>query len=448
MSFSELPPPPEVEPGQDLPELRTRPPGPQSRTWLLRLSRTAAPMGPAPGFDPLRGIHSEARPWTIVYATAKGCNVLDVDGNRYVDLAAGFGAQLLGHAHPRIQKVIELQAARLLQALGDLHPADATIALMERLAKLHPAASARVILGLTGADAVTAALKTAMLCTGRPGVLAFEGAYHGLGYGPLRACGLRPGYREPFSPQLGTPARFLPYPASADAAEQALEQARFELARGDIGALLFEPILGRGGVVVPPEGFLAEVCAMARTAGALVVADEIWTALGRAGSWLASHEHGPDLVCLGKGLGGGLPISACIGSDRVMSAWRRDPEVVHTSTFSGAPLSAATAIATLDVLKRDDLVARSARVGAAFREQLARRFVGRKPVRDVRGSGLMIGIDSSEPGSASRWCRRLLERGYITTTGGGDRDVLVLTPPLDISERLLTAFCDAFDECL
>ncbi len=406
-------------------------------------------MGPARDPDPMRGIRSDAAPWTIVYATAKGCNVLDVDGNRYVDFAAGFGAQLLGHAHPRIQKVIELQAPRLLQALGDLHPADAHIALLDRLAALHPEPGARVILGLTGSDAVTAALKTASLATGRPAVLAFEGAYHGLSYAPLSACGLRPGYREPFARQLSPHTRFLPYPNDAAEADRSLEMARFELSRGDVGAILVEPILGRGGVVVPPQGFLSELFAMGRRSGAVCIADEIWTALGRSGAMVASVAADPDLICLGKGLGGGLPLSACIGRADLMASWRRDPDVMHTFTFSGAPLSAATAIATFDILSRDALVERAARVGDAFKEELERRFVGRTSLKSVRGRGLMIGLNfGDEAGTAWRILRRLLERGFITTTGGGGRQVLVLTPPLIISERLLSAFCDALGECL
>jgi 4-aminobutyrate aminotransferase/(S)-3-amino-2-methylpropionate transaminase len=146
----------------------------------------------------------------------------------------------------------------------------------------------------------------------------------------------------------------------------------------------------------------------------------------------------PDVLCLGKGLGGGLPISACIGKDSVMRAWRRDAEVVQTSTFAGAPLACATAIATLDTLSRDGLCARSRDVGNRFRAELA-EALSRSPANvQVRGDGLMIGVDlGGGPGSASIAAQRLLERGYIASTGGGGREVLVLTPPLNISEPLL-----------
>lgn len=451
MGFSEIPPPPELDPGQDLPVIRTRPPGPQSRTWLTRMARVAAPMGPAPTQDLTRVVKSSAPPHTIVYSTAKGCNVIDVDGNRYVDFAAGFGSLLLGHAHPRVLMALELQSKRLLQGLGDVFPSEPKIALMERLAELSRESERGVILGQSGADAVTASLKSALLYTGKPGVIAFEGAYHGLSYAPLAACSFRPSYREPFAPQLGSHTRFIPFPSNQSEAELSLERLRLELSQGDVGAVLFEPIQGRGGCVVPPEGFIDELLRLCARSDALSIADEIWTGLGRTGSWLASESDtaSPDLLCLGKGLGGGLPISACIGRTHVLAAWQRSEEVVHTSTFAGAPLACTTALSTLDILRRDDLPERARVLGEQTLERLRDRFADHPKVREVRGRGLMLGIDlGAEPGAASRVARRLLERGFLTTTGGGLREVLVLTPPLLIADSLLSALMDALSEAL
>src|SRR5262245_16258470 len=189
-----------------------------------------------------------ASPTGIVYASALGANVTDVDGNRYVDLAAGFGAQLTGHRHPSVVRALSLEGERLHQALGDVYPSDAKVSLVERLARLHPDPDARVILAQSGSDAVTAALKTAALAAGRPGVLAFQGAYHGLGYGPLAACGLRASYREPFARQLNPNVHFASYPASPEALAGALSEARAALSTSEIGVVLVEPVLGRGGV--------------------------------------------------------------------------------------------------------------------------------------------------------------------------------------------------------
>ncbi len=375
-----------------------------------------------------------------MYATGRGSNVTDVDRNRYVDLAGGFGALLLGHLHPTVQRVLALQSERLLHALGDLYPADAKIALLERLTRLYPEPAAKGIVAQSGSDAVSAALKTAKLATGKPGVLAFSGAYHGLGYGPLAACGLRESYRAPFAEELNRHVRFAPYPATAALAEESLAAARLHLLHGSIGCVLIEPVLGRGGVAKPPAGFLRQLSELARDHHALLVADEIWTGLGRAGTWLSSLSEGvtPDLICLGKGLGGGLPISAVIGRNAVMQSWRREAEVVHTATFAGSPLAASTAIATLDVLTRERMPERSAELGARYAGALSQALAASAQVREVRGAGLMVGIDLGErPGAASKLMKLLLEQGYITSTGGGKREVLVLTPALNIDETVL-----------
>jgi 4-aminobutyrate aminotransferase / (S)-3-amino-2-methylpropionate transaminase / 5-aminovalerate transaminase len=379
-------------------------------------------------------------PGGIVYATGRGSNVTDVDGNRYVDLAGGFGALLLGHLHPSVTRVLRLQSERLLQALGDLYPSDAKVALLERLTRLYPLPNAKGIVAQSGSDAVSAALKTAKLATGKPGILAFTGAYHGLGYGPLAACGLRESYRAPFLDELNRHVAFAPYPVGEGGLEPSLDACRGVLSRGDVGAVLVEPVLGRGGVAPPPAGFLRELSQLAKERGALLIADEIWTGLGRAGAWLTTQAEGvvPDLLCLGKGLGGVLPISALIGSGEVMQAWRREAEVVHTSTFAGSPLSASTAIATIDVLAKEKLPARAAQLGARYLAELQAALHSDAGVREVRGRGFMIGIDlGDQAGKASQLMRRLLQAGYVTSTGGGQREVLVLTPALNIDEGVL-----------
>lgn len=430
------------EAGCQLPQLKTRPPGPESRSWLLRYGEHSAPMGPRRA--------ANVAPSSIVLSKGIGSNVECVDGNRYVDLAAGFGALLLGHSHPAVVRALELQSGRLWQALGDVYPSDAKIGLTSRIAELHGHPQAKVLFGQSGADAITGALKTAVLATGKSGVLAFQGSYHGLSYGPLAVSDLRASYREPFKEQLSPHTTFVPYPADSQTAERSLDLTRAALSRGDIGALLIEPIAGRGGVLLPPPGFLAELARITRDAGALLIADEIWTGLGRSGSWIRARADGaePDLICFGKGLGGGLPISACVGAPEIMNHWSQDAEVVHTSTFAAAPLACATALATLDTLSRKGWVERAAIVGQTLHAALT-EIAGGYPGMSVRGAGLMIGLDvASLPGGAGRLQRQLLERGYITSTGGGARDVLVLTPPLTIGDAQLAGFLEVLPEAL
>jgi len=429
---------PDAPPGAEPPLLRVPPPGPMSRSWAARVARTECPMAFEPPSDP------PDLDAPIVYAAALGSNIIDVDGNRFVDLAAGFGAILLGHGAQRTSRALEMQARRCWMALGDVFPADAKVAMLERVASLFPQPGARVLLCQSGSDAVTAALKSAHLASGRPGILAFEGAYHGLGYGPLSACGYRASFRAPFSAQLNPHVRFAPFPADPSDLDAALTAARHHLARGDIGAVIVEPILGRGGCVVPPDTFLPALANLAHDAGALLIADEIWTGLGRCGAMLATSRVGvvPDILCLGKGLGGGLPISACVAPDAIMQAWRNTPGVVHTSTFQGNALACATGVALIDALRSGKLDEKAAQTGHAFVELLHNALDGVRCVTGIRGAGLMIGIRLSSPAIAAEARRSFLRNGYLLLTGGSDGTVLTITPPLTIPLALLEGFAD------
>jgi 4-aminobutyrate aminotransferase / (S)-3-amino-2-methylpropionate transaminase / 5-aminovalerate transaminase len=478
MALSEFPAPLEVGSGDDPPELRTPPPGPISKSVAMRLERVecpsfaerrrvraalAAEAGPESADVPsrprssLRAAVAESRaaprlPDTtpIVLASGRGSNLHDVDGNRYVDLAAGFGSILLGHGAASVTRAIDAQGDRLMQALGDVYSADVKLALLERIASLHPGVSPRVILGQSGSDAVTAAIKTAKLATGRPGIVAFEGGYHGLGYAPLAACGLRESYRAPFSDQLNPSITFAPYPRSTEDADRSLSAVEAALAGGQIGAVLVEPILGRGGCVVPPEGFLSGLCEVAHRHETLVIADEIWTGLGRSGAMvLTTNVSAPvDILCFGKGLGGGLPISACVAPDAIMQCWAAEAEVVHTSTHAGAPVLCAAAVAVLDTIRFKQLVVRSREVGARVLETIKRELAGSRGIVDVRGQGMMIGVELESAALGQRAVRGLLGKGYVALGGGVKGEVVTFTPPLVIAEELFVSVGGALREVL
>ena len=433
--------------GQLLPRIDTPPPGSRSESWVERLSQAECPALTARRAR--RQERSGAPEDPIVWTRARGANVVDADGNVYVDLSAGFGAASVGHAHPRVVQAIATQSERLMHALGDMQPADVKVELLSRLTKLYPE-PARVMLGLSGSDAVEAALKTALLYTGRPGVLAFEGAYHGLSHGPLAACGFSAAFREPFSAQLNPHVVFAPYPEHTQGLAACLSAVRAALGSGNIGAVLVEPILGRGGVCVPPDAFLPELHALCRAHGALLIADEIMTGIGRTGALLAHAHSGvrPDLVCIGKGLGGGMPVSACLGREQVMAAWGESSgAALHTGTFFGHPVSAAAALATLDVVHDEQLCERARTSGALLLEQLA-AFARQPGVLAVRGRGLLVGIALEAPGHALRCMRALLARGYITVPAAADASVISLTPPLCIGVDQLLGFVAALHESL
>jgi len=423
---------PPAWPDQLLPELVSEVPGPRSRALAERLavveSRNVTHLGP---------------PAPIFWARASGVNVWDVDGNRYLDLGGAFGVANVGHAHPEVAGAIARQSAELLHGMGDVHPSAVKVELLEALCARFPGGGpARGVLSSSGSDAVETALKTAALATGRAGVLAFEGGYHGLALGALDAT-WRDDFRTPFRARLPGETVFARY---GDAAH-----ARAVLdAHGDVGAILVEPVQGRGGERVPPDGFLRALRALCDERGLLLVADEIYTGFGRTGRLFGCDHDGvvPDLLCLGKGLSSGMPISACVGRAEVMDAWPRSTgEALHTQTFLGHPASCAAALASLKVLDESGLVEHAARVGeralARLGERLKRSKKDEPRVAEVRGRGLMIGVECREPALALRVCQRALEQGLILLPSGEGGRVLSLTPPLCIGEDALDFACDA-----
>lgn len=385
----------------------------------------------------------------IVWAEAAGANVVDVDGNVYVDLTAGFGVAALGHRHPSVVEAVRRQSDRLLHALGDVHPSDVKIALLERLTALAPFPDARAILVSDGSDAVEAALQTAWLHTRRPGVLAFEGGYHGLSLGALAVCGYQPAFRAPFSAQLGGHAVFARFPRASDAVAQALDEVAGALESSPlpVGALLVEPILGRGGVVVPPAGFLRGLAELARAHGALLVVDEIWTGLHRTGPRWACLDEGvePDVLCVGKALGGGMPIAACLAPAAVLRAWG-DPagEALRTSTFASHPIACAAALAHLEAMRAHSALEDHVRAtGAWLLEALRARLEAMPGVVEVRGRGLAVGIALGSGRAGLRVVRALLERGFLVLPAAPDASVVQISPPLTIARALLERFVEA-----
>ncbi|HZL42046.1 MAG TPA: aspartate aminotransferase family protein [Verrucomicrobiae bacterium] len=414
--------------------------------------------------------------WPIVWERAKGVHVWDAQRRRYLDLTAGFGVAAAGHANPNVVNAGRKQMGRLLHAMGDVHPHAGKARLARELSRItferwgrdasparqNPrstaAAAGKVIFCNSGFEAVEAALKTAALLTGKPGVIAFEGAYHGLGYGSLNATH-RHHFRGPFLSQLRNFGHFVPFPGSACAqpAGPSLKSIEAQIEKlfqtKKIGAVLVEPVQVRGGIHVPPTEFLPMLRHLSRNHDAVLILDEIYTGFGRTGKWFAC-EHSkviPDLICLGKALTGGFPLSACVGrSDLMDRAWPASTgEAIHTSTFLGHPVGCAMALAQIDEIRRLGLVERSASAGAYLLKLLQSQFAV-----PVRGLGLLAGLELRSPdGSPAgprcmRAIKSMLHQGFILLPEGEHGNVISFTPPLTISKPQLQSAVKALAQAL
>ena len=428
--------------------------------------------------------------WPIVWERAKGVHVWDAEGKKYLDLTAAFGVATAGHANPAVVRAGQKQMATLLHAMGDVHPHALKAQLARELSRLTferwnktPDArrqtpnpiTGKVIFNNSGFEAVEAALKTAILATGKRGVIAFEGAYHGLGYGALNATH-REHFRGPFRSQLQEFGHFVPFPAGDEVTslkskknnepphvvsyKEIEKRLRAMLHRDKIGAILVEPIQARGGINIPPPGFLRLLRKLCDEHGALLILDEIYTGFGRTGKWFACEHSGtgvspviPDVICLGKALTGGFPLSACVGRADVMdAAWPASQgEAIHTSTFLGHPVGCAMALAQIAEIKRLKLCERSVKLGARLLELLS---TINSQQSTPRGLGLMAGLElrnaDGSPATAEslRVIKAMLHRGYILLPEGEHGNIISFTPPLTITEAQLARMVSELQKVL
>jgi 4-aminobutyrate aminotransferase-like enzyme len=317
------------------------------------------------------------------------------------------------------------------------------------------------ILGSAGAEAVEAALKTALLHTGRPGVIAFEHAYHGLTYGAL-ATTWRSDFRTPFRSQIPATVRFAPYPArTGDAtADAATENASIEAVRDlieaadraaqPVGAILVEPVQGRGGIVVPTDRFLARLREICDGRTTVLIFDEIYTGLGRTGRWFAAEHWGvlPDILCAGKALTGSIALSAAIGTPAVMGSWPPSTgEAIHTSTFLGNPVACAAAVAQIEEIESKGLLDRAARLGGVIAERTGRWVQRFGQVLEGRGIGLLQAA-VMEPGEALRVAAEAQRNGVLVLAEGDNAEVLAITPPAVITDEQLASALDILEAAL
>jgi 4-aminobutyrate aminotransferase-like enzyme len=414
-------------------------PGPRSRALAADLARTES-----------RGVTYLADDYPIFWESGAGALVRDVDGNTYIDCTAAFGVATTGHANAAVARAIAAQAERLPHGMGDVHPTEVKAQLLQRLAEIAPLDGAKTFLCSTGSESVEFALKTALLATGEKNVLAFTGAYHGLSYGTLEVCGI-PKFRKPWNEQLRAGATFVrfPDPSERKSLEKALEAVSKALRKDrTIGAVIVEPIQGRAGVIIPPDGFLRGLRALCSERDTVLVFDEIYTAFGRTGTMFACEREDvrPDILCVGKALSGGFPISAAIATREIADAWRpSEGEALHTSTFLGNPMGCAAALANLAEIERLDVPRIASEREPIIAERLHVMQLRNPSIAHTRGRGMLWAIEFKDGGAANACVVRGLARGLILLQSGLRGESITFAPPPVITDAQLDRAFELFE---
>jgi 4-aminobutyrate aminotransferase len=435
------------------PKLLCPVPGPKARAAVELDGRLISP--------------SYTRSYPLVAKRGRGLRVEDVDGNEFLDFAAGIAVVSTGHCHPEVVAAIQKQAAELIHISGTDFYNEPLTDLAQRLSEVAPMRGPhRFFYGNSGAEAIECALKLARYHTKRQHIIAFLGAFHGRTMGALSLTGSKPQQKRRFAP-LMSGVTHVRYPnvyreCRGDAKEQEafslgcaryIEEKLFKtiLPPEEVAAIFVEPIQGEGGYVVGPTNFLRELRGICDRHGILLVADEVQSGAGRTGKWWAIEHAGvePDIVCMAKGIASGMPIGICMARAEIMD-WVPGS---HASTFGGNPVAIASALATIEVLKHG-AIANAAKVGDVIFKRLEGWKQSHPMVGDVRGRGLMIGIelvhDKATREPAGKWRDRVeelaFERGLLVL-GCGENSIR-LCPPLIVSEGEATVALDLLEDAL
>ncbi|MGH2446015.1 MAG: aminotransferase class III-fold pyridoxal phosphate-dependent enzyme [Candidatus Limnocylindria bacterium] len=437
----EIPSSDAAAPNPSAPHIVTELPGPRARALIARDEAVASP--------------SLTRAYPLVAESGSGMVVTDVDGNRFIDFAAGIAVCSTGHSHPKVVAAITEQADRLIHiAATDFYEPRYT-ELMERLAGIAPfAEKARVFLTNSGTEAVEGAIKLARYHTGRPGIIAFEGGFHGRTMGALSLTNSKVKQRAGFGPLIPM-VHHAPFPRVRAWREDSGGDGSAELAHlretifgrqispGDVAAIVVEPIQGEGGYFPAPRAFMEGLREICDEHGILLVADEIQSGMGRTGTWWAIEQMGvePDIIATAKGIASGMPIGAFIARDSVWT-W---PPGAHGSTFAGNPICAAAALATLDIIESEGM-ANATAMGARLRSGLESVASETDAVRDIRGAGLMLGVEFGSHEAAEAVQEAAFQRGLLALECG--ESSLRFSPPLIVDSASVDAAVRIFAEAV
>jgi acetylornithine/LysW-gamma-L-lysine aminotransferase len=364
-------------------------------------------------------------------AKGKGARVWDIDGKEYIDCMGGYGVALVGHCNDRVVSAIKKQAETLITAHMSVYN-NTRLEFMNKMAAIAPAGLSKMFFTNSGAESVEGALKFARKYSGKPGVIAMNGAYHGKTFGALSVT-YNEKYRKSFLPLIEG-VKFVPYSDPAKL-EEAIDDT--------VGAVILEPIQGETGIIVPPADLLPTIREICTRRNIVLIYDEIQAGLGRTGKMWSGENWNttPDIMCLAKGIAGGVPMGLVLAKPEVMDAMKLGE---HSSTFGGSPIACAAASATIDALTEDKLVENAAKVGAYFKENLMRLKDKHKIIREVRGLGMMLGVELRFE------VRDVLfdgiRNGLLMLYSG--RNILRLLPPLVMDETTVSRAVDIMDKVL
>ncbi len=416
------------------PHIKTELPGPRARALIARDANVISPSYP--------------RDYPFAMSHGRGTEVWDVDGNRFLDFASGIAVCATGHAHPQVVDAVKQAAEKFLHISSDYWHEN-MVALGERLAAVAPMGEPVMsFLCQSGTESVEGAIKLARYVTGRPRFIGFLGGFHGRTMGSLSFTSSKYTQQKGFAPTMPG-VTHVPYPntyrplfAGGDQGRAVLDYIRMLFERNvpptEVAAILVEPIQGEGGYLVPPDGFLSGLREICDEHGILLIFDEVQSGIGRSGKMFACEHWGvrPDILTSAKGLGSGLPIGAVIAKRSVMEHWKRG---AHGNTYGGNPVTCAAAIATIDLVK-GGLADNAARVGAYFMDRLGELQREFRCIGEVRGKGLMIGMELIEGDAQGTPARKLCDdvvtrayyNGLILLTCG--TSTVRFMPPLSVSE--------------
>ena len=434
-----------------MPKIVTELPGPKSREYLAQSQE----------YEPVC-LGSQA---PVVWQEAHGCTIIDVDGNEFLDWCSGVLVTNVGHCHPDYVRPVKEQCDRLFNCYEFLTPQRARLA--EKVIEISPSWLDKVFFVTTGSDATEAAIRIARRYTGKWEVLAFHGAFHGRTMGAASAggsLGVKAGYGPMVPGFIHSP---FPYCYRCPLGQESCETCGFKClefidwviskeSTGQLGAVITEPYQGGAGSIIPPPGWFEKLDQWRCEKGLLFILDEVQSSFGRTGKMFAMEHYGiqPDLVTLGKGLGSGVPCSAVLGRSEVMDAL---PPGSMGSTNGGNPLSCQAALAAIDIIQRESLVENSARLGEVMRQAFVEMQGKYEQLGDVRGQGLVLGLDivkdraskEADRERARRIVEECMQRGLVLIAPVGMYgNVLRVAPPLVISEAEVQESLGIFEEAL